>query len=291
MYPTPGGSDTRYPIASFTDFNNQWFKPYVKQENNIRSLSAHASASSWIQDHSRPHLNVIIDKKHKVKALVDSGSSICLADASLLDHIISKSPNGPKIHVTDCHNNQKLIRGCYQAILDIEENMPYPIRNRMINIHIAEKLSSELILGTDFLKENGAIINVRNNSVAFLPNHMEAIGICQKPIITEAVASLADTETPYENLTANNNSAYMLQSTEDQTLGHILFSSMLYSPSGTYGAGAMLDVIITVVPGFRISVGLVITWALKVIWSMCPNVRSSVDCSMYALLLFAVKFS
>jgi hypothetical protein len=138
-----------------------------------------------------------------------------------LDHITNKSPSGPKIYVTDCHNNQKITKGCYRATIDIEENIPYPVRDRMINIHIAEKLSSELILGTDILKENGAIINVRNNSVVFLPNHMAAIGVCQKPIITEAVASLANTNTPYEDQTSENNSAYMLQSTIDQTLGHM----------------------------------------------------------------------
>ena len=101
MHPTPGGSDTRYPIASYSDSNNQWFRPYTNAENIITNPATHTSASSWIQDHSRPHLNVILDKKHEVKALVDSGSSICLADASLLDHITNKSPSGPKIHVTD----------------------------------------------------------------------------------------------------------------------------------------------------------------------------------------------
>ena len=70
-----------------------------------------------------------------------------------------------------------------------------------------------------------------------------------------------------------------------------LLSSTLYSPSVTYGAGAMLEVIITVVPGFNCSAGSVMTCALKVIWSMCPNVGSIVDCSMYALLFFDVRSS
>jgi hypothetical protein len=50
---------------------------------------------------------------------------------------------------------------------------------------------------------------------------MAAIGACQKPIITEAVASLTSTDIPYEELTSENSSAYMLQSTIDQTLGHM----------------------------------------------------------------------
>ena len=64
----------------------------------------------------------------------------------------------------------------------MEENLPYPMKDKPINIHVTEKLSSELILGTDFLKENGAIINVRDNTVAFLPEGMAAIAKCDKPI-------------------------------------------------------------------------------------------------------------
>jgi hypothetical protein len=246
MHPTPGGSDTRYPIASYSDSNNQWFRPYTNAENIITNPATHTSASSWIQDHSRPHLNVILDKKHEVKALVDSGSSICLADASILDHITNKSPTGPKIHIT--------------ATIDIEEDIPYPVRDRMINIHIAEKLSSELILGTDFLKQNGAIINVRDNSVVFLPNHMAAIGVCQKPIITEAVASLASTNTPYEHLTSKNSSAYMLQSTIDRTLGHmdqITFKAQVITePTLQLKPGTMVMTISSIAPAPYIPDGL-----------------------------------
>ena len=46
----------------------------------------------------------------------------------------------------------------------MDEDLPYPMRNKPINIHVTNKLSSELILGTDFLKANGAVINVRYNS-------------------------------------------------------------------------------------------------------------------------------
>ena len=110
-----------------------------------------------------------MDKKHKIKALVDSGSTICLADSSILNHIADKSAIGPAISVTNCHNSREQTEGCYRAILDVDEELPYPMRNKSINIHVTNKLSSELILGTDFLKENGAIINVRENSVTFLP--------------------------------------------------------------------------------------------------------------------------
>jgi hypothetical protein len=57
------------------------------------------------------------------------------------------------------------------------------MKDRTINIHITNKLSSELILGTDFLRENGAMINVRDNSVTFLPEGMASIAHCDKPSV------------------------------------------------------------------------------------------------------------
>ena len=188
---TPGGSDTRYP-ASSGPTQYRWYSPYV----NAKATINQNTSSSWIQDPNRPHLNVVLDKKHKIKALVDSGSTICLADSSILDHITQKSSAGLPISVTDCHNNQKQTQGCYKAIIDMEENLPYPMKDKPINIHVTEKLSSELILGTDFLKENGAIINVRDNTVAFLPEGMAAIATCDKPILREAIALLTETKTP-----------------------------------------------------------------------------------------------
>ena len=190
-----GGSDTQHQVASLSK-SNQWFNPYV----NAKAAINHTS-SSWIQDPNRPHLNIILDKQHKIKALIDSealidlGSSICLAGSSLVEHISNKSTVGLRIHVTECYNHQKMTKGCYQAVIDVEDNLPHPIKDRPINIHIRESLSSELILGTDFLKENGAIIKVRENTVAFLPDRMAAIGKCNKPILKEAVVSLLEKKT------------------------------------------------------------------------------------------------
>jgi hypothetical protein len=137
---TPGGSNTRYP-KSIRPTNGQWCTPYV----NAKAINQNNS-SSWIQDPNRPHLNVILDKKHKVKALVDSGSTICLADSSILNHIANKSSVGPTITVTNCHNNQEKTQGCYKATIDVDEDLPYPMKNKPITIHVTNKLSSELIL-------------------------------------------------------------------------------------------------------------------------------------------------
>ena len=191
---TPGGLDTRH---STSKSHSQWCTKYV----NAKSAINQNSSSSWIQDPNRPHLNVILDKKHKVKALIDSGSTICLADSSILNHIANKSVIGPNISVTNCHNSREKTQGCYRATLDVDEDLPYPMRNKPINIHVTNKLSSELILGTDFLKANGAVINVRDNSVTFLPKGMAAIAKCDKPILREAVMASGEEVTPYKHLT------------------------------------------------------------------------------------------
>ena len=56
-------------------------------------------------------------------------------------------------------------------------------------------------MGTDFLKTNGAIINVRDNSVTFMPEGMAAIAQCDKPILREAVMASGEEATPYKDLT------------------------------------------------------------------------------------------
>ena len=224
---TPGGSDTRH---STPKPHSQWCTHYV----NAKSAINHNNSSSWIQDPNRPNLNVILDKKHKVKALVDSGSTICLADLSILNHIANKSAIGPAISVTNCHNSREKTQGCYRATVDVNENLPHPLRDKPIHIHVTKRLSSELILGTDFLKVNGAIINVRDNSVTFMPEGMAAIAQCDKPILREAVMASGEEATPYKNLTETYQHTYMLQLTKDKNVGHmdqITFHTQIISDS------------------------------------------------------------
>ena len=104
----PGDSDTRH-------FPTNNHNPRCTHYVNAKSAINHSNPSKWIQDPNRPHLNVILDKKHKVRALVDSGSTICLADSSILNHIANKSAIGPAISVTNCHNNRETTQGCYRA--------------------------------------------------------------------------------------------------------------------------------------------------------------------------------
>ena len=145
---------------------------------------------------------------------------ICLAHSSLVEYISNKSTVGPKIHITDCHNNQKSTKGCYQAIMEVEDNLPHPIKNKPVNIHITESLSYELILGADFLKENDAIINVRENAVTILPEKTAAIGNYRRPTFKK-IASLSEGKKLHEELTDNNNGSYVLQSTEKGNIKHM----------------------------------------------------------------------
>ena len=213
---TPGGPDTRH-FASPKPNQYRWHAPYVNSKATINQNIP----NSWIQDSNRPHLNVILDKKHKIKALVDSGSTICLADESILKHITNKSSPGPPINVTDCHNNRKATQGCYKAMIDIEDNLPHPMKDKPINIHVTKGVSSQLILGTDFLKENGAIINVRDNTVAFLSEDMATIAKCSKPILREAIASSTEIKTLYDDLIETHPDTYMIQPIENKILGHM----------------------------------------------------------------------
>ena len=94
------------------------------------------------------------------------------------------------------------------------------MKGKPINIHVTRGVSSQLILGTDFLKENGAIINVRDNTVAFLSEDMATIAKCSKPILREAIASSTEIKTLYDDLIKTHPDTYMIQPIENKILGH-----------------------------------------------------------------------
>jgi hypothetical protein len=72
--------------------------------------------------------------------------------------------------VTDVHGGKKQTLGCYTAILSVEDKLPHPLKNKDINIHMQDNLSSEIVLGTDFLGSHGTIIDIKSNNAIFLPN-------------------------------------------------------------------------------------------------------------------------
>ena len=121
------------------------------------------------------------------------------------------------IHVTDCHNHRKPTLGCYRSSITIEDShCLYPITNKPIDIHITPSLSSELILGTDFLSTYGAIMHMASNKIIFMPEELTALGLSQKPIISEAIASMAESSMP-ETFPCT----FSLQPMKDQVIKHM----------------------------------------------------------------------
>ena len=115
----PVRSEYRY-FQSQDEQNSQWFNPYIRQEH-VTSASHQNNQKSFTFNPNRPHLNIKLDDKHKVKALVDSGSSVCIGDSSLIQHLKKQFPIAPLINVTDVHNARKPTLGCYGAMLSVED--------------------------------------------------------------------------------------------------------------------------------------------------------------------------
>ena len=173
----------------------------------------------WIQYPNKPYLNVTLDNTHKIKALVDSGSAISLADLSTMDHITNKATGGPPISMTSCQNTRVNSRGCYKATIDVDEDLPYPTRTKQIRIHVINNLSSELILGNDFLKENGAVINPRDNSVIFSPKRTTAIARSGSQTLQGTAMVFEKGITPYEDLVDDHQNTHTLHPKETKLLG------------------------------------------------------------------------
>ena len=207
----PVYSDYRYQQSPF---QAHWFQPYALPEH-VTTASQQHYQKTFIEYPNRPHLNIKLDDKHSVRALVDSGSSICLGDSSLINYIEAKFPNAPPINVTDVHGGRKQTLGCYTSRLSVEDKMPHPLVNKQINIHMQDHLSSELVLGTDFLANNGAVIDVRSNKVIFLPTELFPVSLSQKPIVCEAFSSVISQDVPLQDISEYNMAAFSVQPTED----------------------------------------------------------------------------
>ncbi len=192
----------------------QWFHSSQLQEH-FTSASYQGKKSLFHDTPNRPHLNITLDHIHKVKALIDSGSTICLGDSSLIKYLKNQSPIAPPVNVTDVHNARKPTLGCYEAIIDINDPMPHPLINTNINIHMTNNLSSELIIGTDFLSKNGAIIDVKSNNAIFLPDKYFPVSLCQKPIVCEAFASEVSNDLDNQDPAKSDTATFSVQPTED----------------------------------------------------------------------------
>ena len=104
----------------------------------------------------------------------------------------------------------------------MEDTLPYLMVDRPIKIHMQNNLSSELIIGTDFLRENGAIIDIRTNNAIFLPDKYFAVSLSKKPIVCEAFASVVtDTNDEKIDIDNYNMATFAVQPTEDVTIPHM----------------------------------------------------------------------
>ena len=195
-------------------FQTSWHHPYMLQEH-VTSASQRQDQSTFVHNPNRPHLNVKLEDEHVVRALVDSGSSVCLGDSSLLKHIKAQWPNAPPINVTNVHRGRMQTLGCYTSKLSVKDKLKHPVVNAPINIHIQDNLSSELVLGKDFLANNGAVIDMRTNNVIFLPKELHPISLSTKSIVCEAFASVIEQEIPLDKIDQYDLSAFAVQPTED----------------------------------------------------------------------------
>ena len=231
------------PYQIKSPFQPQWYQPYVLQEHV--TTAAQRDQKTFVYNSDRPHLNVKLDDKHSVRALVDSGSSVCLGDSSLMKRIKAQWPSAPPINVTNVHKGRMQTLGCYTSKLSVEDNLPHPLMNKQINIHMQDNLSSELVLGKDFLGDNGAVIDMRTNNVIFLPKELHPVSLNQKPIVCEAFASVIDQEIPLDKIEQYDLSAFAVHPTQDveipfmdQKTIHIKImenqKSMIHKPDTTF---------------------------------------------------------
>ena len=81
-------------------------------------------------------------------------------DSSLFQHIKATYPKIPPINVTNAYLETKQTLGCYTSLLSVQDKLSHPLTKD-------DNLSSELVLGTDFLADHGAVIDVRSNKIIF----------------------------------------------------------------------------------------------------------------------------
>ena len=102
-------------------FLRKYLQTCVLQEH-VTTASQQHYKRPFVFNPNRPHINIKLDDNHSVRALVDSGSSICLGDSSLINLIKAKFPNAPPINVTDVRGGRKQTLECYTSMLSVEEN-------------------------------------------------------------------------------------------------------------------------------------------------------------------------
>ena len=133
---TPVHSEYRHSITT----NHIGFQPYVLKEH-VTSASYQNNYTHFKNYHKRPHLQIKLDGSHTIQALVDTGSSICIGDSSLIQYLKKKFPIAIPVNVTDIHNTKRPTLGCFEATITVDDPLPYPIQNENIKSLSAENSS------------------------------------------------------------------------------------------------------------------------------------------------------
>ena len=187
-----GGPDTRHFMPP--NFNQyRWYAPYVNSKATINQ----STPSSGTQNSNRPYLYVSWSGKNKIKAPTNSRPTVCLINQPVLKHTTNGSLPKPPISTTNCRNGRRTNRSDCGATTNIGDNLPHPTTKELINLHTTKREPSQLILSMGFFRENRAIINAWENTVATLSEKMATTTKCKKPILRKTIATSTVIKTHY----------------------------------------------------------------------------------------------
>ena len=106
---------------------------------------------------SRPHVDVLVGGSHPCSALIDSGASITVLQYDFFLTIPEMQRCGESILIRNIHEDAFPTHGLFRTTI----TTPYDtsasgLHNARIEVNVAHKLSTKLILGCDFLYKYAA---------------------------------------------------------------------------------------------------------------------------------------
>ena len=119
-------------------------------------------------------------KGSKIKALLDSGAEITVINESFAKKLKLKTTLNPGVNLIGANNKPLEATGC--TILEFEIGQ-IKLRQKAV---VVKNLSTNLLLGTDWLKKNGIIMNYERNNLTLGKTQIK---LETKQIQTECVMS------------------------------------------------------------------------------------------------------
>ena len=142
----------------------------------------------------RPHINIKINN-HVFEALLDTGASLCLINHNTfakLEQCKSMVIFPSAVYITDCHSNTNQSEGHSDIKFDIIKSTTNKttLLNCYFNFHVMKELSSDMLLGIDFLYKFGGVINTLvDPPISFHPREAKILQSHMHPLFMEAMAS------------------------------------------------------------------------------------------------------